>query len=641
MGNLIIKKVSYNGEKYFFESPELTTGINIIVGDNGSGKSTFSYLIEFGLGGDIPYFKKGHAKGNYRYDLIIEDTNNYVLLEILINNKLYSLKRFIGTNDIFIKEKDIIVKFPIYRNADYAPYIFSDWILEKLGIPLFELSLGTSNWLINFKDLFRLLTYDQDTETRKIFKKPSADNYIADSSVIRKSIFETLVGMSSQEFNIIFNDFKKAQNDKNEAKSLFDNNNNLYAWLANEKLDEKEKKFAELEDQLEKLYEERQNYQLKNTDSSAKTNQLEDIQSELISLELDISEKSIKRGNFEIERSKTKKLLEQQKDEISQIEKIIFTHEKLNLFSLEICPFCMSEISTVEGICICGSKIKDDDYEKFVYKSGEYKEILDHRKKSIQAVELATDSYDFDIQELDSIIYKNKLRADSLRKDLKNIIDSIAFSGNSQLIDRINDKILEVQNSLATQENTIKLLLQRNKLKKDFDDKNFIFKNKKKAYEEALIEFEKNNKTTIEDFNIIYSELLSKSSCKSTEAEINEEYMPYIDKGTYKQKSALVPIRLMYYFTLLSLGLKNDKVLHPRFLLIDTPESEGIDEGKLKLNLELLNYALELSKNSPDDKVKDFQVILTTGVDKYPESYAPFIKEVFSEKDNDFILKLK
>lgn len=35
MGSLIIEKVKYSGDKYFYESPMLTNGINLIVGDNG------------------------------------------------------------------------------------------------------------------------------------------------------------------------------------------------------------------------------------------------------------------------------------------------------------------------------------------------------------------------------------------------------------------------------------------------------------------------------------------------------------------------------------------------------------------------------------------------------------------------------
>lgn len=636
MGNLIIKKVKYSGDLYSFESPEFDTGVNVIVGDNGSGKSTLAYFIEYGLGGDVQYFKD--SKEN-RYDEIVKDTNNYIIIDLVINKTPYSLKRFIGKNDVFINDQGNVKKHPIIRHSDYAPYTFSDWILEKLGISVFSLTLGTTDWLINFKDLFRLLDYDQDTEPRKIFKSPPVENFIADSSIIRKAVFETLVGISSEEFNIKYNEFKKAQNLRNESKSLLDNFISLYAWIEGENLVERKTILKEAEEQLEKLFNERNNYQKETTNASDKTNQLTDIQTNMIDLEIKISDDSLRINNYDIEKSKTKKILEQQLDEISQIEKIIFTHDKLNLFSLEICPFCMSEITTIEGQCLCGSHINDDDYEKFVYKSSEYKEILDHKKKSLNAIKLAYDSYDSEVIELQRRLTLNKLSSEKLKSELKNIIDSISFSGNSQLIDRINDKILEVKQSIVSHENTLKLIQEYNRLDEAFNEKNSDLKEKKTAYEKIHFKFEENNKETITEFNKIYSFLLAKSSLKSGEAEINEDYMPYIDGGKYREKSAVVPIRLMYYFTLLALGLKRDNVKHPRFLLIDTPEDAGIDDGNLKLNLELLVDALELSKNKESDSIKDFQVILTTGENKYPEIFKSEIKIRFSKINNDFILK--
>ncbi|WP_434950499.1 AAA family ATPase [Shewanella sp. HL-SH4] len=58
MGSLKINRVSYFGNEYYYESPKLKNGINIIVGDNGSGKSTFSFFIDYGLGGNVEHFKK-------------------------------------------------------------------------------------------------------------------------------------------------------------------------------------------------------------------------------------------------------------------------------------------------------------------------------------------------------------------------------------------------------------------------------------------------------------------------------------------------------------------------------------------------------------------------------------------------------
>lgn len=87
MGSLIIEKVKYSGDKYIYESPKLTKGINLIVGDNGSGKSTFTYFIEYCLGNNIKYFEKDYNK---EYIEIVNDTNNFVELDILINSKKIS-----------------------------------------------------------------------------------------------------------------------------------------------------------------------------------------------------------------------------------------------------------------------------------------------------------------------------------------------------------------------------------------------------------------------------------------------------------------------------------------------------------------------------------------------------------------------
>ena len=67
----------------------------------GSGKSTFTYFIEFCLGNNIKYFEKGTNK---EYTEIVNDTNNFVELDIIINSKKYQLKRFINKGDIFIND---------------------------------------------------------------------------------------------------------------------------------------------------------------------------------------------------------------------------------------------------------------------------------------------------------------------------------------------------------------------------------------------------------------------------------------------------------------------------------------------------------------------------------------------------------
>jgi len=65
VGSLKICKVSYFGELYQYESPELNDGFNLIVGDNGSGKTTITLFIEYGLGGNVEVFKENKNKKTY------------------------------------------------------------------------------------------------------------------------------------------------------------------------------------------------------------------------------------------------------------------------------------------------------------------------------------------------------------------------------------------------------------------------------------------------------------------------------------------------------------------------------------------------------------------------------------------------
>jgi DNA repair exonuclease SbcCD ATPase subunit len=258
MGNLIIEKVKYSGDKYVYESPLLTRGINLIVGDNGSGKSTFTYFIEYCLGNNIKYFEKDNNK---EYTEIVNDTNNFVELDILINSKKYQLKRFINKNDIFINDDSEISILPIKRNQNK---IFSDWLLEKLDISISELNMGTYSWKLNFSDLLRLIIYDQDTESKKIYKAPIDSNFVSDSLIIRKTVFEVLLGISSDEYFKKHDELKVITKKKDSALSSLNDFNEKYSGVDLQK-NGIESKLKTYNETLEKAYSERKLYLSSNT----------------------------------------------------------------------------------------------------------------------------------------------------------------------------------------------------------------------------------------------------------------------------------------------------------------------------------------------------------------------------------------
>ncbi len=634
MGNLVIKKISYTGDKYYFESPEFTTGINIIEGDNGSGKSTLSYFIEYTLGGDIQYFSE--ANKNEKYKEIVNDTNNSVELVVIINGIGYTFQRYINKNDIFIKFSDGSIKKYCVLRQHCSGEVFSDWLLSKLNIKRFELSLGASSWYFNFNDVFRLLNYDQDTDPKKIYKAPNSENFVTDSLIIRKSIFETLMGTSSDEYFLKMNELNEAKIAKQEAKYSLDEfekeNPNLKLTLESVKAEEES-----LIEQMQKLVESRNAYQKENTKIDDKFKNIEESKSELIRLELQTSQDTITKKNLEIEKDKIAKLLSIQKNEINSINKSIFTHEKLNLFDFEVCPFCANSVEKEDKKCLCGNTISENNYEKFLYDSSEYKEILKHKEKSLESIELSLSSIDEEINNLDKQMNKNKSRIEELNTFIKSAIESIEYSGNSKIVESIDNKIAETKEKINKSQELVKIYKVKEAKEKNFNKKDSAFQAIKKSFELMQQEYLKSNQSIIDNFNEVYNSLMKISSCNATSAFIDEDYNPILDGGNYREKSAIVPKRMMYYFTLISMALKYENIKHPKFLLMDTPEDAGIDD--ITENIILFDKALELSKNKPEDKIGEYQFILTTGNKRCPAEYEDFIKLRFSKSDNDFILK--
>ncbi|MCD8411235.1 AAA family ATPase [Tenacibaculum finnmarkense] len=625
MGNLIIEKVKYLGDKYIYESPKLNEGINLIVGDNGSGKSTFTYFIEYCFGNNIKYFEKDNNK---KYIQIINDTNNYIELDILINNKKYQLKRFIGKNDVFINDGNDISKYPITRNKNK---IFSDWLLDKLEISIHELNMGTYSWKLNFSDLLRLIIYDQDTESKKIYKAPISVNFVSDSLIIRKTIFEVLLGISSDEYFKKHDELKIITKNKDYALSILKDFNQKYNGVDLDKIgiEKKKQTYTEI---LKKIYLERKLYLSSNANIGKKTELINENQKELIQIGLKISEQNLLINSTKIEYNKIFKLYENQVNEITEIKKIIFTNDKLNLFSFKLCPFCMSNHEPIENYCLCGSEIKDENYEKFVYNSNEYDIILKYKTKSLETIKIALNSYSKKIKNIKDELNDFSLKSKNLTLKLKKLISSIEFSGNTELIDNLNDKILDTKKELDKIEYLLEISIKKEELVKNYESLNKKCKEENKNFRTLHLKFINQNKSLISEFNTIYCDLLQKSSAGANIAEIDEDYMPIIDGGVYKNKSADVPLRLMYYFTILALSLKNKRVKHPGLLIIDTPEDSGIDEGNLKNDLRLINSVISKSE-------KKYQIILTTGLNKYPEIFTEKIKERFNKEENIFILK--
>ncbi|XBO86821.1 hypothetical protein AAGG52_05830 [Bacillus licheniformis] len=323
MGRLKIEKIYYEGDNYRYESPVFNDGINIIEGSNGTGKSTFSNLISFVLGNYVKEFDKNKSNVHIQ---IVNDTNNYVLAKVVIDDETFNIKRFFNDNKIFVEHEGEVKDFLIYRpHKDVI--IFSDWLLEKLDIEVVEFYQGTARSKLNFSDLFRLVYYDQKTAPEKIYKESRNDrNFISDSEFIRKVIFQMLMGHEFTEYYRLIGDLNKSKKKKSNYKAKKQSFVEIAAEFGFENLNKKS--LSELQNELsdnhlrlqrlETYEEELITNQKKQTIDESKMRQLK---KKLVDKEMHIEKITDKINRTYREISNIKQLKENAVLEVTQIKK--------------------------------------------------------------------------------------------------------------------------------------------------------------------------------------------------------------------------------------------------------------------------------------------------------------------------------
>lgn len=637
MGGLRVRKVVYSGQKYIFESEIFDKNIILVEGDNGTGKSTLCNLIYFGLGGRVAEFKKDN---DIRHKEITSDTDNFVELYIKIKGEGYLLRRYLTENDVTVvpyveriaktdddEEGDLYFDaeskteetkvFAINRRED-KPFTFSDWMLEKLNINVVEIYQGYKTFKINFTDLMRLVYHDQQPDPEFIYKKlDKKSNYVSDSETLRKAIFELLVGRSFSDLYQAIVEEKRADREKLLAKTLVDE----YASLA-EKLrgreDLKNKSFLQseiqkIEEQLEKLQAAREAFKKNRSSTSSVDPQLGDLKNSILKSELKHGELRDKLVNLYDERYKLTTVRKDTVREVGQIQKVIHTHNQLNLLSSDTCPYCLSKVDRIAGHCVCGASIEEEQYERFFYTSQEYNEILKSKTKTLTTIELAITGCNEEIDSTKFSLEDLETGFEELREKRKKILEQADHAIDLETINDIDDKVLDAREDLSKLYQRLETESKLEKLQGDYDKKREFAADCELKRKELEVKSRKDITNKVKKISEIYNTYITETLPESRTARIRlEDYMPSIDEGEYKEASSRVSVRLMYYLSLLKLSLVENDTSFPKFLLVDTPETAGIEMGNL------INCMQKIE--SLDGEEGDYQVILATGLDKYPES---------------------
>lgn len=211
---LLIKQLILVGKRKNYIIP-FNPGVNIIYGEEDSGKSSILELINYLLG----------SKKLDSYDEL-EQSVNYAILEVDLNNVRYCIKR-----DILNYTKDIEVYLSSYDNIEnvfpekYIPKyndtedgkFFSDFLLDALNFPRIKIKSSPSKddselQRLSFRDLFKFCYIDQDDVGSKNFLNNQTPIVYTKMKEVFKYIFNLNDEEISQLQQLIFHK-SKTKND--------------------------------------------------------------------------------------------------------------------------------------------------------------------------------------------------------------------------------------------------------------------------------------------------------------------------------------------------------------------------------------------------------------------------------------------
>lgn len=173
IANLRLRRLSIHRSGHTLFDERFHDGVNILHGDNGSGKSTIADFIFFALGGDLTSWK-AHA-----------ELAEFTLAEIQTCEAMLTVRRDVSSitgrpmHVFFGPYEDAVVSGPAawqvfpYKRPD-SGLSFSQVLFRAMGIPE-AISSGSSN--ITMHQMLRLIYGDQLTPIQRIFREENFDTW--------------------------------------------------------------------------------------------------------------------------------------------------------------------------------------------------------------------------------------------------------------------------------------------------------------------------------------------------------------------------------------------------------------------------------------------------------------------------------
>jgi hypothetical protein len=598
-------------------------GINIINGDNSSGKSTITHFIFYIFGGAFNDWVKEAKRCSE------------VIAQVEMNEAIFTLRRAININSETGKGNSIepiYVYWGLLEDSKIAPAhewhkynynttvekkSFSNVFFENLDLPIVK---GDSN--ITFHQILRLLYVDQDSPTSSLFLYEQFD-----TTLTRETVSDLLLGVYNQalydaktrkvEADKEFDDVKR---EIKVIKQFIPNDLNLFPGHILQSIDAKEKEIFNIEEELIQLRENNKvvqyskntklEFQILNEASIKQRNVVALLESKIMALKFEVDD--------------TRYFIETLEAKIRAIKNSILTREFLGDFPLDYCPECLNDLKKVDDNTKCKlcKEPVDQSFgitqarkieQELSFQIKESKGLLAKGERELLELNSRFDSEKINLKQLQS-------KVNSALKDVKSIRD--------EKIDRlyvekgfVEGEILQLRTLLENAELYQSLIKKRNELENEISSLNALIN--KLQSEQEVLKVTVNREIEKKGLYLLNNDLQRQDDFIAAK-EFNIDYrnnLAFIsDKDAKYSASSNFYLKTAARYAIFLASLAIEKMRYPRFILCDNMEDKGIEQQRA------YNFQRIIIQEALKYDVNTYQMIYTT-------SYLP--PEL---KDSDYLI---
>ena len=608
MSSLKLNELFIERDRRIAYREKFHSGVNIIRGDNSSGKSTISNFIFFALGGEFT-------------DWLPEATScNYVYAEVELNGVVITLKReiqrtqmramsiFFGGLEDSLKSNSDGWQTYSYKKSSSAES-FSQVIFKTLGFP--EVSTENQD-SITVNQILRLSYIDQMSFVDSLMRN---ENF--DSPLIRLAVGNLLLGTYDDDL------LKKQMTLKQMNRELIKITGQIDALdevLRNSNFEFDKKKIelslTEKRDQLTRVLNGLNKTDIIEPNNKSDESEAVDIKSlrnKLISAKCKYDEILSALNKTKVSIIDSSDFIETLRSKLIAIQESLNSHDILENMPLQHCPLCAQKLENpiTETHCkLCKQEIKETqgkskllrmrlEIERQINESMKMLEETENKRKYLantlkehsRSLENAQSDYNVYIHQSKTSV---EMKFDQLFEHKGRLNAEIDFlEKQMQLTDSYLDYI-NIKHSLDVQ---IKKLGEAIKQREDCQQKNSL-----------------NAFTMIQHYALkllngdgAYEDKFQNGH--SIQLDFRKDSFS-IDERSNFSASSMVLLKNSVRFAIFFASLELDYFRYPKFILCDNIEDKGMVEARSKnFQRNIVNLA-----NSEQLKNKEFQIIMTTSM---------------------------